>query len=357
MSEHERTITGWVMTEVGKPVEKRELTIAGPGAGEVLVEVAGCGVCHTDISFLFQGVPVRHELPLVLGHEISGHVREVGEGVDAGLVGKPVLIPAVLPCGDCELCKTGNRTICRGQIMPGNDRHGGFASHVVVPARYVCPVPDKVLAEHELWELACVADAVTTPFMSIKRSGLAEGDLALIIGVGGVGIHCVQVAAATGAKVIAMDLDDAKLEVAKAAGAGVVINVKELSFKDLRGQVNDAAKALGAPRFCWKIFETSGTKPGQETAFGLLGHGGYLGIVGFTMAKLEVRLSNLMAFDATVRGNWGCDPELYPEALDWVADGRIKLKPYVESHPLEDINRILEDAHHGKLQKRAVLIP
>ena len=241
--------------------------------------------------------------------------------------------------------------------MPGNDRHGGFASHVVVPAKYVCPVPEKVLADHELWELACVADAVTTPFMSIKRSGLATGDLAIIVGAGGIGVHCVQVAAAYGAKVIALDIDDQKLEVAKASGAGAVINVRDLSFKDLRGQVKEAVRALGAPSFCWKIFETSGTKPGQETAFGLMGHGAYLGIVGFTMAKLEVRLSNLMAFDATVRGNWGCDPELYPEVLQWIGEGRLKIKPYVEKHPLADINQILDAAHHGKLLKRAVLVP
>jgi len=357
MSDNKRTITGWVMTEVGKPVEKRELLVDPPKAGEVLVEVAGCGVCHTDISFLYQGVPVRHELPLVLGHEISGTVREAGEGVDASLVGKPVLIPAVLPCGECDLCKSDNRTICRNQVMPGNDNHGGFATHVVVPARYVCPVPDAVLAKYELWEIACVADAVTTPFMSVKRSGLAEGDLAIIIGAGGVGIHCVQIAAACGAKVLALDIDDTKLEIAKAGGAGAVINVSDKGFKEIRAGVKDAAKAMGAKPFCWKIFETSGSKPGQETAFGLLGFGGYLGIVGFTLAKLEVRLSNLMAFDATVRGNWGCDPELYPEALDWLAQGKIKLTPYVEKHPLDDINKILEAAHHGQLTKRAVLIP
>ncbi len=75
------------------------------------------------------------------------------------------------------------------------------------------------------------------------------------------------------------------------------------------------------------------------------------------LAKLEVRLSNLITFDATVRGNWGCDPEFYPEALDWLATGKIQISPYVEKHPLDDINEILEAAHKGKLTKRAVLIP
>lgn len=367
MTHHgEREITGWVMTEPGKPLAKQTLSVPAPAAGEVLVEVAGCGVCHTDISFLYQGVRTRMAPPLILGHEIAGRVVEVGEGGDAdpaavsaaeALSGKPVLVPAVLPCGVCDLCQAGQRTICRAQVMPGNDRHGGFASHVVVPARYVCAVPDAVLAKHDLWELSIVSDAMTTPFMSVKRSGLRPGDLAIVIGAGGVGIHAVQVAAATGGKVIALDVDDAKLEQARASGAGAVFNVRGMDPKALKTGINDATKALGARKHCTKIFETSGTKAGQETAFGLLTFGSYLAVVGFTMDKLELRISNLMAFDATLRGNWGCDPELYPEALDWIGSGRLQVKPYVERHPLDEANAVFEAAHHGKLSRRAVLTP
>lgn len=367
MTHHgERETTGWVMTEQGKPLVKQTLSLPAPAAGEVLVEVAGCGVCHTDISFLYLGVRTRKDVPLILGHEIAGRVVEVGQGGDAdpaaiaaaeALMGKPVLVPAVLPCGVCDLCKAGHRTICRAQIMPGNDRHGGFSSHVVVPARYVCAVPDAVLKEHELWELSVVSDAMTTPFMSVKRSGLAAGELAIVIGAGGVGIHAVQIAAATGAKVVALDVDDAKLEQAKASGAGAVVNVRGLDPKALKGKISEASKALGAPKFCTKIFETSGTKAGQDTAFNLLTFGSYLAVVGFTMDKLELRLSNLMAFDATVRGNWGCDPELYPEVLEWIGAGRLKVKPYVERHPLDEANAVFEASHHGKLSRRAVLVP
>ena len=117
------------------------------------------------------------------------------------------------------------------------------------------------------------------------------------------------------------------------------------------------AKELGAPKAGWKIFETSGTKPGQETGFALLGFGATLAIVGFTMAKVEVRLSNLMAFDAKMFGIWGCDPVLYPEVLDWIAKGRIRVSPYVERHPLADIQSVMDLAHAGKLEKRAVMVP
>jgi len=353
----ERQVTRWVMTAQGEPCESVSENLDTPPAGEAVVEVAGCGVCHTDISFLHQGVPTRAPLPLALGHEISGTVAELGEGVDESLLGQVVLVPAVMPCGECDLCQAGHRRICRSQIMPGNDRHGGFASHVTVPARYLCPVPDAVTAKHELWELSVVADAITTPFQAVRSSGLAAGDLAVCIGAGGIGIHGVQIAAAVGAKVIALDIDDDKLALANEYGAGAVINTRDLGVREIKGLVKAAAKELGAPSTRWRILETSGTKPGQDTAYALLNHGAHLSVVGFTLAKSELRLSNLMAFDATCQGNWGCDAVLYPEVLAWIGDGRIQVSPFVEKFALGDINTVLDRAHAGTLKRRGVLVP
>ena len=111
------------------------------------------------------------------------------------------------------------------------------------------------------------------------------------------------------------------------------------------------------PTWRQKIFETSGTPAGQSTAFGLLGHGGYLGVVGFTPAKTELRLSNLMVFDAVAQGNWACLPEHYPAVVDLILSGRVVLEPFVERRPLSSINQTFDDVHHRRTQRRIVLIP
>ena len=198
---------------------------------------------------------------------------------------------------------------------------------------------------------------MATPFQAVTRSGLARGELAIFVGAGGIGIHGIQIAAATGARVVALDIDGGHLEIAAAHGADAAIDVAELSSRDIRSRVKEAARELDVPSHGWKIFETSGTRAGQETAFSLLGFGATLAVVGFTMDRLEVRLSNLMAFDATAFGVWGCDPTLYPELLTWIAEGRLRIEPFIERRPLNDINATFEAAHRGELTRRVVLVP
>lgn len=351
------TWNAWVMTGVHARLDQQRITATGPGPGEVVVEVAGCGVSHADLAFVHHGVPPRHRLPLVLGHEIAGWVRATGAGVDASLVDRPVIVPSMLPCGECEQCRAGRRTICRRQVMPGNDRHGGFASHAVVPARFICPVPDRVLATHDLWELAPVAEAVSTPFQAVRRSGLQAGELAVVIGIGGIGVHAVQIAAALGARVLALDVNPSRLRQALVAGAAAARSVAGLKVKDIRELVHDRAEALGAPSHPWRIFEASGTKAGQEAAFALLGYGGSLAVIGHTQDRVTVALSNVMTYDAEVRGTWSADPQLYPEILSWIGAGRLRLRPFVERHPLARINEVFDAVHQGALVRRAVLVP
>ncbi|TVT54156.1 MAG: 6-hydroxycyclohex-1-ene-1-carbonyl-CoA dehydrogenase [Sedimenticola thiotaurini] len=348
----------WLMTAVGEPFVKEDFTPELPAAGEVTVEVAGCGVCHTDLGFLYDGVRTNHELPLTLGHEISGRVVAAGEGAEA-LTGKAVVIPAVMPCGECDLCKRGLGTMCRSQKMPGNDIQGGFATHINVPARGLCPVDEKQLeaAGMSLAEVAVLADAVTTPFQAAVLAEINEGDVAIVIGVGGVGGYAVQIANAMGANVIAIDVDQAKLDQLKDFGASLTINAKEHDARAIKKLIKEYVKNNALRATEWKIFECSGSAPGQETAFSLITYGSHLAVVGFTMAKLELRLSNLMAFSARLQGNWGCLPEYYPKALDLVMQNKIQMKPFVKLHSLNDINAVFEAAKNHLLTERAILVP
>jgi 6-hydroxycyclohex-1-ene-1-carbonyl-CoA dehydrogenase len=319
--------------------------------GDAVVEIAGCGLCHTDVGFYTGGVETAKR-PVILGHEISGTVV----AGDEDLVGKEVIVPAVLPCGDCELCHKGRGNICQRQRMPGNHIDGGFASHIIVPARYLCVLPDD-LAGYELAELSVVADAVTTPYQGLQRSRLESGELAIVIGVGGLGTYMVQLAKDRGAHVIALDVEADKLERARAMGADHAIDVSGKSERDVKNDVRGLVKTHQLPRTGWKVFELSGTAAGQTTAFSLLSFAGTVGIIGFTMDKVNIRLSNVMAFDADLFGNWGCKPEYYPEVVDLVLGGRIRVKENVETHPLESINDIMKLALEHKLDKRVVFVP
>lgn len=342
------------LNAVGAPLALEEVAEPTPGENEVRVRVAGCGVCHTDIGFWRDGVPTRRPLPLTLGHEVSGVVEAAGAAYQAWL-GREVIVPAVLSCGECDLCMNGRSNACRRQVMPGNDMDGGFADAIVVPGRGLCHVTDR--GGYALSELSVVADAVTTPYQAVVRSGLAAGELAIVIGVGGVGGYAVQIASALGAKVVAIDVDDAKLALIAQHGAHAAFNSRTTDFKTLKKEIAARAKEWGCAGHGWKVFECSGSTPGQETAFGLLGHAGTLMVVGFTLGKIEVRLSNLMAFDATVQGTWGCRPELYPEALALVTSGRVTLKPFIERHSLADGPEVIRKVADHEIHRRAILEP
>ncbi len=348
----------WMMTAANAPLTRVAFDPFALAAGEVAVEVAGCGVCHTDLGYYYDGVRLNHALPLALGHEVSGRVAAAGAGAESW-VGKSVIVPAVLPCGECELCRRGRGTICRRQKMPGNDIQGGFATHIVVPARGLCAVDEARLnaAGLGLADVSVVADALTTPYQAVKRAGIGPGSLAVVVGAGGIGGYAVQIAKAFGATVVAIDVDAEKLAAVARYGASATLSAHAMDGRALKAAIQAFAKERHLPDTEWFIFECSGTAAGQLTAYGLLVHGATLSVVGFTLDKVELRLSNLMAFDARAFGNWGCPPELYPSALELVLDGKVQVKPFVEHRPLDEINAVFDAVHRHELKRRAVLVP
>ena len=341
-----------VCTEPGR-LEIRDAEVPAIGREQALVEVAGCGLCHTDVGFYTGAVRTRHPLPLVLGHEISGTVVDAAEPYET-LIGRRVIVPAVMPCGACDLCRAGRDNACAAQVMPGNDIAGGFASTVVVPARHLIPVPTDI-AGVALEDLAVVADALTTPYQALRRAGTAEGDLVVVIGAGGIGMFAVQIARALGAHVAAVDISEPRRATAGAMGARWTFDPAEMDGKAIRKKLQAEA---GINTVRWRVLEMSGTARGQELAWALLPPAGTLGVIGFTMDKPDIRLSNLMALDATAFGSWGCSPRLYPEALDLIVRGLVQVQPLVELHPLSDGAALFSAAAAHQLHgRRAILVP
>lgn len=359
-----RDIVGYEMVAAGR-LRLTRRPVRRLAANETLIGVAGCGVCHTDVGFLHDGVRTRRQPPLILGHEISGQVEDAGSEC-AEWIGEAVVVPAVLPCRICAECLSGRAMICRQQVMPGNDCDGGFATRVILPGANLCRVPGAKggadvplgsVAGLTLRHLAVVADAVSTAYQAVIRSGLASGDLAIVVGLGGVGGYAAQIAAEKGAVVVGLDVDARRREPGAVPGVSLALDPRELPGRELKARVAEFAKKAGAPSVAWTIFECSGSVSGEAAAFGLLVPGATLMVVGFTLGAVEVRLANLMAFDARALGNWGCAPALYPEILEKVLSGRIDVLSQTELRPLSRIENALEEIRSHRASRRLVLTP
>jgi len=328
-------------------LRRTKLTLE-PRDDEAIVEVVACGLCHTDLAFANGSVIPKHGLPLVLGHEIVGTI------VHGARIGLRVLVPAVMGCGACAFCAAGRDNACPKQVMPGNDVHGGFSTHVVVRESSLVPL-DGAPDDFDLRELSVVADAVSTAYQAVNRAGVSEGDLAIVVGAGGVGGYAAQIARARGARVLAIDVDPKRLDLITKHGASEVFQVDHRPIKELRKELKRVTSAI--PSLRHRIFECSGTTAGQELAFALIATGGTMVQVGYCREPIEVRLSNLMAFDATVHGSWGAAHAAYSEVLRLVFEKKVVLSPFVEHAPMSRIDALLDDMAHHRLDKRAILDP
>jgi 6-hydroxycyclohex-1-ene-1-carbonyl-CoA dehydrogenase len=346
------TAEAYVLEAPKAPLVRRPLQIPDPGPAEAIVEVIACGMCHTDLGYADGSVPTKKGIPIVLGHEAVGRVVAAGKDFES-LIGNTVLVPAVLPCGDCPFCKAGRGNACPNQKMPGNDIDGAFSTHFLVPARSLIKIGAGLSSS--VAALSVVADAVSTAYQAILRANLAAGDAAVVVGAGGVGSFVVQIASALGARVVACDIIPERLKLIAAYGAAETINLANIDSKELRKQVRAFAK--GVPTLKFKIFECSGSAAGQVTAYGLLERGATMLQVGYTPNKVDVRLSNLMAFDATIHGTWGCPPEVYPGVLQLIEEGKVKLDPFIEYGPMSKVNDYLADMAAHKLERRMVMDP
>ena len=336
-----------IFEKPNEPLAIGEWPTPEPKAGEILVKVAACGVCHTDLHYIDHGVPTFKKPPLVLGHEASGTVAAVGAGVTDRHEGDRVLLPAVLTCGHCYNCRIGRENICLNMQMFGNDVDGAYAEYVIAPAKDTFILPDSIPLE----EGSIIADAISTPFHAVKNRGQVRGgDWVVVFGCGGIGLNIVQVATAFGASVIAVDIRDDKLEAAKSLGARAGLNPQKIERidKEVR-KLTGGGASVG--------FEAIGNPATIAAAFGCVRNGGRMVVVGYTNKDVVLNAGRIMYREMEVVGSLGCRPVDYPPLIEMVAAGRIKVKELVtQKFPLDRINDALDKLRIGE-GLRSVVIP
>lgn len=320
-------------------LEVMEVPTPSPGPGEALVRVVGCGMCHTDLHYLDHGVKTFKEPPIILGHEAAGTVEKLGDGSGDVAEGDRVLIPAVLSCGTCRYCRRGRENICDNLVMLGNNMDGAYAEFVVVPASQLIAVPASIPLERA----SIIADAVSTPYHAVKHRGRVQpGDIVAVVGCGGVGLNVVQCATLAGARVIAIDVNEQRLDIARTLGAVETVNPNEVERIDRHvrkltdGGVDVAFEAIGNPKTI-------------RVAFSLLRRGGRLCVIGYSADEVTLSAAKLMYFELEVVGSLGCGAGEYPEIIGLVEAGRLRLDIIVSGFiPLDDINDGFDRLRRGE---------
>ena len=328
-----------VLRGANRTLEVMEVPTPSPGPGEVLVRVVGCGMCHTDLHYLDHGVKTFKEPPIILGHEAAGTVEKLGDGSGDVAEGDRVLIPAVLSCGTCRYCRRGRENICDNLVMLGNNMDGAYAEFVVVPASQLIAVPASIPLERA----SIIADAVSTPYHAVKHRGRVQpGDIVAVVGCGGVGLNVVQCATLAGARVIAIDVSEQRLDIARTLGAVETVNPNEVERIDRHvrkltdGGVDVAFEAIGNPKT-------------MRVAFSLLRRGGRLCVIGYSADEVTLSAAKLMYFELEVVGSLGCGAGEYPEIIGLVEAGRLRLDIIVSGCiPLDDINDGFDRLRRGE---------
>lgn len=330
-----------IVEDFGHELTVGEYEKPTPGRGQALVKVIASGVCHTDLHALEGDWPVKPKLPLVPGHEGVGIVEELGEGVDnlevGQMVGNAWLWTA---CGDCEHCRQGWETLCEQQKNGGYSTDGSFGQYMLVDAQYAAIIPDGS-DPHEIAPVLC---AGVTVYKGLKRTEVKPGQWVVISGIGGLGHIAVQYAVAMGMRVVAVDIADDKLALAKKHGAEVVVNAMD---GDPASAVQEAVGGAHG------VLVTAVHKDAFGQAIGMTRRGGTIVFNGLPPGEFPAPIFDIVLKGLTIRGSIVGTRQDMVEALEFYAAG--KIKPTYSKRPLEDINAILDEMRHGKIDGRVVI--
>ena len=331
-----------------KDIRLEDIPEPSPGPGEVKIRVTNASICATDIEeWQFGPLWMQHgspnaitgkQTPLVIGHEISGHIAELGEGVVAPAVqvGDRVAVNNVITCGTCFWCLRGQQSVCPSMAVAGFMADGGLEEFMVWPADHVVVLPEGISdIEGPLVEPATVA------VHGVRRSGVKAGDTVAVIGCGTVGLLTLQAFKAAGARVIAIDIRDQSLELATELGADEVVNSRD--EQTASSSLLDLTDGIGPDI----VVETAGARETPRMAIEWTRRGGTALLVGIYSAKPEMDFNSIVGREITVIGSVGASPGDMKAAVDLVAQGKINVKPLISE--IVPLSRAIEDGFNRML--------
>ena len=334
-----------ILHDFKKPLSIEEVDRPHPEAGEVLIQVEACGACHSDVHLAdgdwtqLAGIVKR---PLILGHEIAGHVVERGPAVHDLRIGDRVGVPWIhWSCGECEFCREGNENLCSRQKITGVTVDGGYAEFVKAPATHALKIPDGLSA----LEAAPLFCAGVTVYRALKGAGIVPGQRLAVFGIGGLGHLGVQFGRAFGAEVTAIDISPEKLELARSSGASDTLNAA----------TTDAAKQLHRKGGIHVSLVTSAAKAAYDTAFSCLRPAGTLLVVGLPAENICFPPILMAAREVRIHASTVGTRQEMREVLAMAAAGKILC--HVVKRPLAEANETLDLLRKGEVSGRIVQTP
>jgi L-iditol 2-dehydrogenase len=329
-------------------LRSEEVPLPAFGPGEVLLEVAACGVCGSDLDrALRKG---SHRVPLILGHEFSGHVREIGPGVDESWLGALVTVPPLIPCRACGPCVAGQYSLCTDYSYFGSRVDGAYAKYVTVPEGNLLRVPDDMDPR-----LAAMCDPAAIALHALWRTNARLGERVAIVGAGPIGLLALQLARIQGAsRVIALDIVPQKLEVARQLGAD--------------GAYTSAAEALEhEPDGYEVVIETSGVNAGEENAVLLAGRQGRVAFIGIPNAPVtlsQAAFDLVLRYEISLMGSWNSMSAPFPgdewrTVVELFATGRLRgLEMITDEVGIPDVPSLLPRlADRSEFHLKALVFP
>ena len=335
------TMKAAVVPALGAPLEIREIPVPDPGPGHVLVRMQASGICHTDIHAARGDWPVKPHAPFVPGHEGIGVVEKVGSGCAIRRVGERVAIAWLgSACGHCRYCVSGRETLCQAQQNSGYSVDGTYAEYAVADERYVVTVPDAVSAR----DAAPLTCAGVTTFAAVNAAQVRAGERVAVFGIGGLGHLAVQYARLRGAVVIAVDVEDEKLDLAIDLGADHVVHAR-------RDDPVAAIRALGGADVAVAL---AVSPESFDQAFSSLNHGGRLVCVALPAdGTMQVPIFDMVLGGISIIGSIVGTRQDLTDVFALHAAGRTRI--VAEGRKLDEINDCFADVLAGRVPARLVI--